>query len=113
MKGVGQSFLYDAADDEPCVHGERGEKPVMASHDVEALAQRCLVVARGGALLGVAGHRPPDVRQWQLHAVGLAHDAYAPVNVGRETVAQVVLGVLCNVGACIECLVAHEHAVAE
>ena len=65
------------------------------------------------AAFEIVGHHHIYITQGQPHAVGLAHDADAPVDVGRQTVLRVVLQVLGQVGAGIEGLMADEHAVAE
>lgn len=63
----------------------------MINHDVEAFAQRSLVVTRGHTLVQVIGHHNAAVRNGQMLTRSLAHDANAPVEVGREAVFAVVM----------------------
>ena len=85
----------------------------MASHDAETLEERSAVVLVGHAAIEVVGNHFRQAQELQMLALGTLHDAYAPVDVGREAVAQVVrlgTGYVC---AGVERLVAHQHAVTE
>ena len=95
------------------MHGYCGDEAIVATHDVEALVERGLVVLGGGTFLGIVGYYHADVQQGQSQTVGFAHDANAPVDIGRVLVLRVILYVLGNVDSCIESLMANEHAVSE
>ncbi len=87
--------------------GQRAGQAVVMDHDAEAFAQGSAAVAGGHALVQVVDEGEVGVVQ----GVRLLHDAYAPVEVGREAVAQVVGAGQRAAGE--EGLVAHEHALPE
>ena len=95
------------------MHDQGGDEAVVATHDIEALVERGLVVLGGGTFLGIVGYDHLGITEWQAHTLGFAHDADAPIDVGRVTVAGVVLCVLGNVGTGIEGLMAYQHTVTE
>lgn len=107
---TGYFFSTDLAT-KPCVHGKRREESVMASHDAETLEERSAVVLVGHAAIEVVGNHFRQAQELQMLALSTLHDAYAPVDVGRKAVAQVVRLGTCYVCAGVERLVAHQHAV--
>ena len=71
------------------------------------------MVARGGALVQIVSHHEAGICQGEFAAVGGAHDANAPVKVGRKAEVQVVRRFLRDVAAGEECLMAYQHAALE
>ncbi len=87
--------------------GDGLHRAVMAAHDAETLAQGGTVVARGHPFVQVVDEREAGVVEHRA----LLHHADAPVEVGGETVAEVVGDGMVAAGE--ERLVADEHPLAE
>ena len=109
----GLSLLENGSHYKPKMHAYGHEQPVVAAHHVEALDERSTMVLVGHASVEIVDHHLRQTQQCQMLAFGTLHDAYAPVDIGREAVAQVVGFGLGEVGTCIESLMAHEHAMTE
>ena len=107
------SFLENGSHYKPKVHAYGEEESVVAAHHIEALDERGSMVLVGHASVEIVDHHLRQTQQCQMLAFGSLHDAYAPVDIGREAVAQVVRFGLGEVGTCIESLMAHEHAMTE
>ena len=67
---MGESSLFflipvfgEVSQHEPAMHEEGGKMAIVANHDAVALTERLTVMARGGSLLGVAGHGEVGIRQ--------------------------------------------------
>ena len=65
------------------------------------------------ASVEVIDHHRINIAQWKSLALGRFHHADTPVHIGREAILHVVGVGLGQVGARIERLVAHQHALAE
>ena len=101
------------AEDKPNVHGDGGEPAVVAGHDAETLKERLAVVKRGLAFLGVVGYNHVEVVKGNVFLGGGLHDADAPIDIGRITIAEVVRRGDGKVGTGVEGLMTDEHAVTE
>jgi hypothetical protein len=95
------------------VHGDGGEPAVVAGHDAETLKERLAVVKRGLAFLGVVGYNHVEVVKGNVFLASGLHNADAPVDIGRITIAEVVRRGYGKVGTGVEGLMTDEHAVTE
>ncbi len=113
MEDGSELALENGSEDEPDVHGDGGKPAVVARHDSETLEERLAVVEGGLAFLGVVGHNHVEVVEWYILSGSGLHNADAPIDIGRVTVAEVVGRGDGEVGTGVEGLVADKHAVAE
>ena len=102
-----QASFKHSSYNEPGVHCQRCQQSVVAAHDVKTLHERRPVVLGRLPFALVVGHGCMYVDERQPHASGLLHYTYAPVNVGRMAVTQVVREAPGYVRACVESLMAH------
>ena len=92
---------------------EGGQQSVMVLHDAETLAERGFVMASGHTLAQIVCHDGMRIDQRKALALSLTHDAYAPIEVGREAITEVVMEEACQVGTSEKGLMAYEHTIAE
>ena len=95
------------------MHGDGGEPAVVAGHDAETLKERLAVVKRGLAFLGVVGYNHVEVVKGNVFLGGGLHDADAPIDIGRITIAKVVRRGDGEVSTGVKGLMTDEHAVTE
>ena len=101
------------AEDEPYVHGDGRQPPVMAGHDAETLDEGLTVVEGSLTFLGIIGDNHVEVVKRDVFLGGGLHDADTPVDIGRVTVTEVVRCGDGKVGTGVEGLMTDEHAVTE
>ena len=107
------SVAYQRPDSKPKMHKDSRKRSVMNTHHTESLLQRCAMVRGSHAFGKIINQNLIDIAQFEPLTGGSFHYTYAPVHVGRVTVLQVVRLTAGYVGACVEGLMTHKHAVAE
>ena len=78
------SFLENGSHYKPKVHAYGEEETIMAAHHIETLDERGSMVLVGHASIEIVDHHLWQTQQCQMLALGTLHDAYAPVDIGRE-----------------------------
>ena len=90
-------FLYKSTDYEPCVHGYGRYQTIMVAHNVETFFQRVAVVLRRVTTIEKIGYYGVYAAVRQTASFALLQNLYAPVDIGRMTVAGVVGYIFGNV----------------
>ena len=77
---------------------------VVVHHDAVTFAKGVVMMKRGLALFGIAGHCLVHIDERQTASAGFFHDPDTPIDVGRIAIAEIVWDFMGNVRPGVESL---------
>ena len=95
------------------MHYHSGEEAIVTDHHTETFLERGPVMARGLPFVEIVDHLLVERQEGELHLFCLLHHAYAPIDISREPVAELIWGTLSDIQPCIESLMTHQHTMTE
>lgn len=106
-----KSAPYYGPYDKPDVVKHRGNQAIVFHHYFKPLSKRSLMIGRSHALGKIIGKNSSGIHQRHTFRLSLLHHSYAPVEISRKAVAQIIRQT--NILIDIKRLMANKHAVAE
>ena len=106
-------FLCNTSHHKPDVHEACRHETIVTAHHAEPFLERCTVVGCCHAAIEKVDYHTSHIAHGQTAAACFTHDAYAPVDIGRIAIVEIIRCLLGKVGACIKRLMTHQHAFHE
>lgn len=111
---ITESFLFpERSDYEPQVLLDGAHQTVVRSHNLEALYKRGTMVLHTHASIEIVAQHLMSIVSSHATSAALLHDAYAPIDICRKAILEIIRCLLSNGGVGIERLMADKHSVLE